>query len=142
MEEHVNHSRARAKLEAICVRVAGRTHVNHACALEGVPRSSLYALIDADEDARLMLDAARAEAAESRRKEIELLALGIPNEGMSSPNANVLLHLLERSHPDEYAPPKTRTEVTGAEGKPQEHAVTVTITREQALSLARKKGTP
>lgn len=35
-----------------------------------------------------------------------------------------------------------KREVTGKDGGPQEHAVTVNITREQALSLARKKGTP
>jgi RecB family endonuclease NucS len=45
-------------------------------------------------------------------------------EGVS-PNANVLLHLLERSDPDNYAPPPKRVEQTGKDGGPVKAEVTV-----------------
>lgn len=106
------HSRARAALGAVCERIRNMTPINRACALEGVPRSSLYALLDADDEARLLVDQARAAAAE--RDELELRAL-IKVEAKS---ANVMLHLMERLYPDDYAPPKTRTEVSGADGGP------------------------
>jgi hypothetical protein len=121
-------SRARDRLEAICARIANRTPVKHACALEGVAKSSFYWLRDNDPEAELMIARAQAEASEARRIELEQVALGNVPEGVS-PNANVLLHLLERSDPDNYAPPPKRVEQSGPNGHPietrNEHAITV-----------------
>lgn len=88
-------------------------------------------MLDADEEVRTDVEKARATGAEVYRGSIVSIASG----GVEGGNANVLLHLMERLYPDDYAPPKTRTEVSGPEGKPQEHAVTVTI--ETAKRIAR-----
>lgn len=111
-------SAAREKLPAICERIREGTHQNHAAALEGIPKRTYYHLLEHDEEAAAMVCAARAVAAESRLKQVEDAALG----KIEGANANVLLHLLERAHPDEYAPPKVRTanEHSGPEGKPME----------------------
>lgn len=106
------HSRARAKLDAICARIRRRTPINQACALEGVSRSMLYRLIDDDEDAATAIESARSEAA--LQDEAELRAL-IASE---SKTANVMLHLMERLYPADYGPPKQRVEQTGADGGP------------------------
>lgn len=137
--ESSGHSRVRARLVEICERIASGTPQNHACALEGVPRSSFYALLDSDPEALLQVQAARANAAEAAREELRMVALG---GGAPGSNANVLLHLLERAHPDEYAPPKQRVEQTGADGGPQqvEHSGAVTITLEDAKRIAREGG--
>lgn len=115
------HSRARAALPAICERLRGGTPVNHAAALEGVPRSSFYALLDADEDAQTLVTAARAEAAERLRANVVQLAQG--GEDVRGSNPNVLLHLMERLYPDTYVPPKQRVEqeLSGPGGVPVQH---------------------
>ena len=108
-------SRARAKLEAICARIEGGTHQNHACALEGVPRQTYYDLLGRDPEAAAMVAKARAVAAEALRARVQLVAEGC---GEERANANVLLHLLERAHPEEYGPPKQRLEQSGPDGGP------------------------
>ena len=132
------HSRARAKLAAICERIEAGTHQNHAAAEEEVPRSSYYALLEADEDARMRVDRALAKAAAVRKQRVEDAAMG----RIEGANANVLLQLLERAHPDEYAPPKVRTanEHSGPEGKPMEGAIKITIDRAVSALDALKEG--
>ena len=104
------HSRARARLDAICERLRAGTPINHACALEGVPRRTFYDLLARDPEAELAVQAARAEAAERLRENIIALAQG--GEGNRGANPNVLLHLAERLYPDDYSPPKQRIEST------------------------------
>jgi hypothetical protein len=118
------HSRARAKLAEVCARLRGGTPINHACALEGVPRQSFYELIGSDEDAALQVAAARAEGAEEYRTNLVSLALG---GGAERANANVLLHLMERLYPDDYAPPKQRVGLEGGDegSKPVELKITI-----------------
>jgi hypothetical protein len=130
------HSRARAKLDAVCERLAGGTPINHACALEGVPRQSFYELIASDEGAALVVAAARAKGAEAYRSSLVLIAEG---NGAERANANVLLHLMERLYPDDYAPPKQRVEQTGADGGAQEikHSGEIVVDLSGAMRIAR-----
>lgn len=122
------HSRARAALPEVCSLIRARTPINRACARVGVPRSSLYALTSADEEAALMLDEARAFAAEQDEGELRALIK------VGAKTANVMLHLMERLYPDDYAPPPKRVEQSGPNGEPQQHEVKVTI--EQATAGA------
>lgn len=125
------HSRARAALGAICELIRNRTPINRACALENVPRRSFYDLLDADPEARDLVDQARAAAAHADEIELRhLIASG-------SKSSNVMLHLMERLYPDDYAPPKQRVEQTGRDGGPQEHKIVVSI--DDALDGARGK---
>ena len=101
-------TRARAVLvERVCDRIRGGTPINHACALERVTRSAFYKWLAEDEEIGAMVAEARAESAESMRK--ELLEL-IRSEAKTS---NSMLHLIERQHPDEYAPAPKKVEVSG-----------------------------
>lgn len=132
-------ARARAEVvAAICERIRTGTPINHAGALERVAKTTLHLWRHADPEVELLISTARAEAAEAARSELQEVARG---KGMPGANANVLLHLLERAHPDEYAPPKQRVETTGADGGPQkiEHSGGVVITNADAKRIARKK---
>lgn len=132
-------TRARARLTAICDRIRSGTPINHACALEGVPRSSFYELVGRDEVAALQVAEARAVAAEDMRARLLLVAEG---HGEERANANVLLHLLERAHPDEYAPPKQRVETSGPGGGAQEikHSGAIAVDLTGAMRIARSNG--
>ena len=113
-------TRARARLEAICGRIAEGTPTSHACALERVPRSSFYKLLEEDEAARVEVDDARAQASETARQHLRTLIA----EGVGT--ASTLLHYMARQWPQEYAETK-RVEITGAEGGPQKHDVRLSI---------------
>jgi hypothetical protein len=127
------HSRAREALDAICERLREGTPINHACALEGVPRRSFYDLMEASEESRLAVDAARAYGAEQYRRDlVDIVTTGGKSERS---NGNVLLHLMERLYPDEYRPAPQRVENSGPDGGAQRHEVAVTI--EQASAGAR-----
>lgn len=131
-----SRGRAREALDAICERLRRGTPINHACALENVPRRTFYDLLDADEEAATAVASARAAGAEAYRESLVDIALGNGEEGA---NANVLLHLMERLYPDDYAPPPKRVEQSGPSGEPIQHAVTVTI--DEAKRIARSKET-
>lgn len=103
------------KVNAVCQRIRKGTAINHACAIERVTRSAFYEWLEKDEEIAAQVGEARAHAAELLRRRIVRVALGHAPKGA---NANALLHLLERGHPDEYSPPKTRVETTGANGGP------------------------
>lgn len=124
MTDPAGHSRARAKLEAICRRIAGGTPINHACALEDVPRSSFYALREADAEVDHEVLKAIAVWSEAERQRIEeALDAGDPK------TANVRIHRIGIRDPDNYAPPPKRSEVSGPQGEPiktqNEHAITI-----------------
>jgi hypothetical protein len=124
-------TRARAELvAAVCARIRDGAPINHACALEGVTRSVFYEWRDKDPEVARQLAAARAVAAEEMRVELR----GLIKTG--SRGAAPMLHLMERQHPDEYAPPPKRVEQTGKDGGPQEHVVRdgQPKTREEALA--------
>lgn len=128
-------ARARARnVAAIAKRIAGGTAINHACALEGVPRSSFYEWIGEDAEFALVIDRARAKDAERRRREIEVHARK-GNKG-----ANVLLHLLERAHPGEWSEPPKRLQHEGHDGGPVKAAIALSV--EQALAGARDGSIP
>jgi hypothetical protein len=123
-EESNPRARARADVvAAICERVRGGTHVSHACALEGIAKSTLHEWRK-EPEIEIAVEAARAEAAESRRLQLERIAGGehptvsADDKTFAPPNPNVLLALLARSHPDEYGQEKQRVEQTGADGAP------------------------
>jgi hypothetical protein len=114
------HSRARSRLLEICERIRGGTPINHACALEDVPRSSFYALREADPEADHAVLKAIAFWSEAERQRIEkALDAGDPK------TANVRLHRIGIRDPDNYAPPPKRVEQTGKDGGPVKTEVTV-----------------
>ena len=129
-----------ALVERICERIRNGAHVNHACALELLHKRRLYEWLAEDEEIAVMVAAARAEAGEAMRATVQLVAEG---HGEERANANVLLHLLERSHPDEYSPPKTRIEqeVSGKDGAPQEHHVSMDVAGLVRIARAKKEST-
>ena len=131
------HSRAREALARICKRLEDGTPISHACALERVPRQSFYDLLGSDEDAALDVAKARAHGAEDYREQLVLIAKGCGEEGA---NANVLLHLMERLYPDDYAPPKQRVGLEGDGANPVElkHSGGVTLTVDNAVRIARQ----
>ncbi len=136
--DDIRISDTRARARRVATHVRSGTPINHACALERVPRASFYEWMAQDPQIALDVGEARAVAAEAARRVVLAVALG---EGEEGANANVLLHLLERAHPDEYAPPKQRVETTGADGGPQrvEHSGGVVISNPDAKRIARKK---
>lgn len=127
--DDTGHTRARARKVADRVRLG--TPISHACALEDVPRSTLYAWRDADPEIDGMLAKAKAEAA--MRDEAELRAL----IAAGSKSANVMLHLMERLYPDEYAPPPKRVESSGVNGGAIKTESTVRIDLDSAIRIAR-----
>lgn len=128
------HSRARARLDAICERLRGGMAVSHACAVEGVPRQSFYDLIGRDPEAQVAVEAARAEAAEALKANIIALAQG--GEGVRGANPNVLLHLLARLYPSEYGPPVQRVEQTTVTLTPERRREVYAELRSQGLLVA------
>jgi hypothetical protein len=131
------HSRAREALPRICKRLEDGTPISHACALERVPRQSFYDLLGSDEDAALDVAKARAHGAEDYREQLVLIAKGCGEEGA---NANVLLHLMERLYPDDYAPPKQRVGLEGDREAPLElkHSGGIAIDVTSAVRIARQ----
>lgn len=133
------HSRAREALAAICKRLEGGTPISHACALERVPRQSFYDLLGSDEDAALDVAKARAHGAEDYRSELVLIAKGCGEEGA---NANVLLHLMERLYPDDYAPAPKALALSGPGGAPVQsevkHSGTIAVDVTEAVRIARQ----
>jgi hypothetical protein len=110
-------ARAREARLAVVRRVAARVagegeappmHVAHAAALEGVHRQRLYEWRRDDPEADLLLHQAAAVAAGKRLAEVRDAALGLLDGEHGKANANVLLALLERAHPDEWGPAKQR----------------------------------
>lgn len=127
MTDPAGHSRARAKLLEICERIRNGTPVNHACALEDVPRSSFYALREADPEAEFAVAKAIAHWSESERLRIEdALNAGDPK------TANVRIHRIGIRDPENYAPPPKRQEVSGPGGSAieQKHSGEVKVVGE------------
>jgi hypothetical protein len=137
---YVRRERSAETLERICERIRKGTPVNHAAALEGWPKQRFYEWLGDDQEARDAVDSARAEGAEGYREQVrELAAFG----GPQGSNPNVLLHLMERLYPDEYSPPKTRIEqeVSGRDGAPQEHHVSMDVAGLVRIARAKKEST-
>lgn len=106
-----------ALVARICEHIAGAEdgppmHVHHAAVLEGVHRQRLYEWRKADQEIDLMLSRASAIAARKRVAEVREAALGLLDSENGKANANVLLSLLERAHPEEWGPARQRIEST------------------------------
>lgn len=110
-------ARARRKLtdealERICAHIAGGVPKLHACAREGVSRNALYQLIERDPDVAELVEEAEAAGAEWYRERVMTAEAG----NGATDDWKRWAWLAERLHPAAFAAPKTRTEVTGAEG--------------------------
>ncbi len=109
--------RARARDEvvaAICKRIAAGATIKNACAMERLSKSTLAEWRKDDATVELDVEEARAVKGEVLRMDIDAIANGRREiePGFSTPNANVLLQMLERMEPDEWAPPKQRVDAT------------------------------
>jgi hypothetical protein len=120
-----------ATLDRIVAHIEGGMPKAHACGKEGVSKQALYQLAERDPSVAERLEAASERGAEFYRSQVMT----------ADDDWKRWAWLAERLHPSMFAPPKQRVGLEGGDegAAPITHAHTITITRDEAISIARKK---
>lgn len=120
-----------ATLDRIVKRIEGGMPKAHACAKEGVSKQALYQLAERDPSVAERLELASERGAEFYREQVM----------HADDDWKRWAWLAERLHPVVFAPPPKRLEASGPGGGPIEQTHSLTITRDEAISIARKRET-
>lgn len=128
--------RARTKLDEETLRelealISSGMPKAHACARVGVSKQALYQLAERDPAVAERLERASEAGAEWYREQV------MHAEGQDWKR---WAWLGERLHPRVFGPAPQRVEQSGPDGGAQRHEHSVTITRDEAISIARRKG--
>lgn len=113
-------------IEAIQRLANGKPLVN-VCREMGVPRSTLYYVINNDSDLLDMLARAREEYAEARVCEMQEIAETVEDVGRARLMCDNIKWEAARMAPKKYGD-KIQNEHTGKDGGPIEQAVTISVT--------------
>lgn len=101
------------RIPAVLEHIRGGTPIKNAFALEGIPKRTAYAWMEASEQLKDDVDMARAVASEARRKLFEA--------DPSSP----LLHYIQTLDPENFPTPAQRVEASGPGGGPIKQEIAV-----------------